>query len=326
VIDPNQIKSSDLLTVGIGQIEPIWLDRDKTIAKVCDYVERAGKAGCHFVAFGEAMIPGYPFWLERTDGARFNSPVQKELHAHYIDQSVQIDSDHLAPICKTASRHHVAVMVGCIERPASRGGHSLYCSLVYVDADGVIQSVHRKLVPTYEERLSWSPGDGHGLRVHSIGAFTVGGLNCWENWMPMARTALYAQGEDLHVAVWPGGVHNTSDITRFIALESRSFVLSASGLLRRANVPLDVPHRELILMDESEFLANGGSCLAAPNGDWIIEPVVGREELLVATIDQQRDRQERQLIDQAGHYARPDVLQLSVNRQRQSVLSTIECD
>jgi hypothetical protein len=95
--------------------------------------------------------------------------------------------------------------MGCIERAADRGGHSIYASLIYIDPNGTIRSVHRKLMPTYEERLTWSPGDGHGLRVHSIGPFTLGGLNCWENWMPLARAALYGQGEDLHVAIWPGG-------------------------------------------------------------------------------------------------------------------------
>jgi nitrilase len=111
-------------------------------------------------------------------------------------------------------------VLGCIERPVDRGGHSLYASLVYIDSDGVIQSVHRKLMPTYEERLTWSPGDGHRLRVHKLGAFTVGGLNCWENWMPLVQASLYGQGEDLHIAIWPGGVHNTHNITRFIAFES----------------------------------------------------------------------------------------------------------
>ena len=128
--------------------------------------------------------------------------------------------------------HHIAVIVGRVERAEDRGGHSLYCSLVLIDSQGIIQSVHRKLVPAYEERLTWAPGDGHGLRVHHLGAFTIGGPDCWQNWMPLARAALYAQGEDVHVAVWPGSARNTSDITQFIAKEGRSYVLSASGLMR----------------------------------------------------------------------------------------------
>ena len=208
---------------------------------------RAADQGCHLVAFGEALLPGYPFWIERTDGARFNSPMQKEIHAHYMHQAVQIEAGHLAPLCDLAARRDIAVILGIIERPQDRGGHSLYASLVYIDAQGTIGSVHRKLMPTYEERLTWSPGDGHGLRVHRLGTFTVGGLNCWENWMPLARASLYGQGEDLHVAIWPGGLHNTQDLTRFIAAESRSYVISASGLMRLSDFPPKTPYYAAIV-------------------------------------------------------------------------------
>jgi nitrilase len=211
-------------------------------------------------------------------------------------------------------------MLGCIERPADRGGHSVYASLVYIDAQGAIQSVHRKLMPTYEERLTWAAGDGHGLRTHRLGPFIVGGLNCWENWLPLARAALYGQGEDLHVAVWPGSVGNTKDITRFMALEGRSYVLSVSGLMRVTDIPADTPHRSIIAAGSSEILAGGGSCIAGPDGEWVVAPVANEERLIVATLDHRRVREERQNFDPAGHYARPDVLQLRVNRQRQSTI------
>ena len=207
-----------------------------------------------------------------------------------------------------------------MERAANRGGHSLYCSLVYINEEGVIASVHRKLVPTYEERLVWSNGDGHGLRVHPLGAFTVGGLNCWENWMPLSRAALYAQGENLHIAVWPGKERNTTDITRHIARESRSFVISASGLLRKEDIPLSTPYYDEIVNSCPQVPANGGSCLAGPDGKWVIEPVTDREDLLTATIDHKEVRRERQNFDPSGHYSRPDVVQLRVNRKRQNLI------
>ncbi len=316
--------STDNLKVGIAQIAPVWLDREQTLTKIVEYVKLAAGEGCQLVAFGEALLPGYPFWIERTDGARFNSPVQKEIYAHYLDQAVQIEAGHLEPLCDAAAQLQIAVVVGCIERAQDRGGHSLYCSLVYVDPQGVIQSVHRKLMPTYEERLAWAPGDGHGLRVHRLGAFTVGGLNCWENWMPLVRAAMYAQGEDLHVAIWPGGIHNTLDITRFIAKEARSFVISASGLMRKGDFPPETPHLDLILSNSSDLLANGGSCIAGPDGEWVVEPVVGEEKLIVATIDHKQVRAERQNFDPAGHYARPDITQLTINRKRQSTLTIVE--
>lgn len=315
---------SDLLTIGIAQIAPIWLDREGTSIKIMGFLEKAAANDCDLVVFGEGLLPGYPFWIERTNGAVFNSPVQKEIHAHYLSSAVQIEAGHLDGICDLACEKQLAVMLGCIERPVDRGGHSVYASLVYIDPNGEITNVHRKLVPTYEERLTWSPGDGHGLRTHQLGAFTLGGLNCWENWLPLARAALYGQGEDLHVAVWPGGVHNTQEITRFIAREARSFVVSVSGIMRIDDIPDDTPHRQAILSNASDTFANGGSCIAGPDGKWIVEPFINEEKLVVTTIDHQHIREERHNFDPAGHYSRPDVLQLTVNRQRQNTLRILD--
>ncbi len=315
---------SEGLTVGIAQISPVWLNRSRTLEKIIEHVTAAANEDCQLVVFGEALLPGYPFWIEHTDGARFNSPLQKEIHAHYLQNAVQIEAGHLNGLCEAAADQRIAVVLGCIERAIDRGGHSLYAALIYIDPSGVIGSVHRKLMPTYEERLTWSPGDGHGLRVHSLGPFTVGGLNCWENWMPLARAALYGQGEDLHIAIWPGGIHNTRDITRFIAMEARSYVVSASGLMRKTDFPPETPNLEAILGKCPDMLANGGSCIAGPDGDWIVEPVVDKETLIVATLDYKPVLMERQNFDPAGHYARPDVTRLTVNRQRQNTLKIVD--
>ena len=315
---------SKLLTVGLAQIAPCWLDRERTLEKVTAWVEGAADAGCGLVAFGEALVPGYPFWVELTDGARFNSPLQKEIFAEYAHQAVQPEAGHLDGICAAAARRKIAVYLGCIERAVLRGGHSLYCSLVFIDAGGRIASVHRKMMPTYEERLVWSAGDGHGLRTHELGPFHVGGLNCWENWMPLSRTALYAQGEDLHIAVWPGSERNTRDITRFIALEGRSYVASVSGLMRRVEIGGDSEWRRGMANAAPEVLANGGSCLAGPDGKWVIAPAGGEETLLTATLDFRRVLEERQNFDAAGHYARPDVTRLEVDRRRQNVAEFVD--
>ncbi len=315
---------TDFLTIGFAQIAPVWLDRERTLEKVLHWAGEAGRQGCQMLAFGEALVPGYPFWVELTDGARFNDARQKELFAHYARHAVQIEAGHLDGLRAAAARYGMAIYLGCIERPADRGGHSLYASLVYIDPQGGVGSVHRKLMPTYEERLVWSAGDGHGLRVHRLGAFTVGGLNCWENWMPLPRAALYAQGEDLHVAVWPGSVHNTRDITRFIAKEGRSYVLSVSGLLRREDILEHVPYADQIRAASREVLADGGSCLAGPDGEWLIEPLEGEEGLRLAVVEHPRVLEERQNFDPAGHYARPDVTRLLVNRERQGTLKLVD--
>ncbi len=317
-------EQSKNLKVGIAQISPVWLNRELTLDKITEYVGSAAQKDCELIVFGEALLPGYPFWIELTDGAHFNSSVQKEIHAHYLQNAVQIEAGHLNRLCEAATQHRIAVVLGCIERALDRGGHSIYASLIYIDSGGIIRSVHRKLVPTYEERLTWSPGDGHGLRVHNIGPFTLGGLNCWENWMPLARAALYGQGEDLHVAIWPGGIHNTNQITRFIAMEARSYVISASGFMRKTDFPPDSPHLEAILKECPDILANGGSCIAGPDGEWVVEPVIDKEDLIVAVLDYESVLKERQNFDPAGHYSRPDVTQLTVNRQRQTTLKIFD--
>ncbi len=309
---------SEILNVALAQIAPVWFDREMTLAKVCERINEAADKGCDLVIFGEALVPGYPFWLEYSNITAFNSSFHKEFHAEYLNQAVCIERGDLTRACDIARDREIAVYLGILERPLDRGGKSVYASLVYIGKKGEIGSVHRKLMPTYDERMTWAIGDGHGLRVHSLEAFTVGGLNCWENWMPLARTALYAQGEDLHIAVWPGSIRNTKDITRFIALESRSYVASVSSLMRKSDLPADLLNIDTIIANAPEFLADGGSCVAGPDGEWVVEPFCSEEKLLIATIDHKRIREQRQNFDPSGHYSRPDVLQLNVNRQRQT--------
>ena len=288
------------------------------------WIGDAADEGCDLVAFGEALLPGYPFWVERTGGAAFESDLQKSLFAHYVSQAVCIEDGDLQPVCEAAYKGNIAVYLGVMERAANRGGHSLYCSMVFIDASGKIGSVHRKLMPTHEERLVWAIGDGNGLRTHKVGPFTVGGLNCWENWLPLPRAALYAQGEDLHVAIWPGNIRNTEDITRFIARESRSYVVSVSGLMRRSDIDPSLPHAELLIETADDVMADGGSCVAGPDGEWVLEPVTGSESLSVVEIDHTRVLEERHSLDVVGHYSRPDVTRLVVNRERQATAEFID--
>jgi len=310
--------SDSSITIGLAQIAPVWLQRDATLDKLVTWIADAAAKECDLVAFGEALVPGYPFWVERTEGAKFESGLQKELFAHYVREGVCIEDGDLDPVCKTARDHGIAAYLGVMERASNRGGHSLYCSMVYIDKTGAIRSVHRKLMPTHEERLVWAIGDGNGLRTHKLGAFTVGGLNCWENWLPLPRASLYAQGEDLHVAIWPGSIRNTEDITRFIARESRSFVVSVSGLMRRDDIDTSLPHADLLIDSADEVMADGGSCVAGPDGEWVLAPVTGAESLSVVEIDHLRVLEERHSLDVVGHYSRPDVTRLVVNRKRQT--------
>jgi len=308
------------LKVALAQIAPVWLDKKGTIAKIEATILEAVKNESELVIFGEALLPGYPFWLALTGGAEWNTKINKELHAHYVRNSIQIELGDLESICQLAKENTLAMYLGVMERPQDRGGHSIYASLVYINPLGEIKSVHRKLQPTYDERLTWAPGDGNGLQVHPLKKFTVGGLNCWENWMPLPRAALYGQGENLHIAVWPGSLHNTKDITRFIARESRSYVVSVSSMMSREDFPKHTPYMDKILEKAPDVLANGGSCIAGPDGEWVLEPVVNKEGVLYHTLDFNRVYEERQNFDPVGHYSRPDVTKLVVNRSRQSTV------
>ena len=308
------------LRIALAQIAPVWLNKEKTIEKISGCILEAANQNADLIVFGEGLLPGYPYWLGLTNSTKFDSPVQKEIHAHYARNSIVIENGDLEGICKMAKSKKIAIYLGTIERATDRGGHSLYCSLIYINKKGKIKSVHRKLQPTFDERLTWSPGDGNGLRVHSLKQFTVGGLNCWENWMPLPRAALYAQGENLHIAVWPGSEHNTKDITRFIAREGRVFVVSVSSLMRKDDFPKHTPHYNEIIKNAPEVLSNGGSCIAGPDGEWIVPPILHKEGVFINDIDYNKILEERQNYDAVGHYSRPDITKLIVNRERQSVI------
>jgi nitrilase len=247
---------------------------------------------------------------------RFNKEETKAAYAAYLDAAVELDGPELEQITTAARDLDIFIYLGVAERKAG----SVHATLVAIDPEHGIVSAHRKLMPTYGERTVWATGDGHGLRVHDVEGLRVGGLNCWENWMPLTRQAMYAAGEEVHIAAWPGSAAMTADIPRFIALEGRVWVILASGLLSAEDVPTDFPYYDLIAEKPAGFL-NGGSCIAAPDGSWVIAPIADEERLLATDIDRDTVHRARQTFDPAGHYTRPDVFDLQVNRRRLDVIT-----
>ncbi len=295
-----------MIRVAAIQIAPVFLDARKTWDKLSKYIDEAASNGAELVTWGETLIPGYPVWVSSTGGAKFNDPIQKKLYAKYWSEAIHLgNSEIFKEMKESAKRNNVMLMGGILEKE----GGSTYCTLITIGPSGELLGRHRKIKPTYEERLVWADGDGVGLKTYPIKGTRVGGLNCWENWLPLARAALHQQEEVIHVAVWPGSIGLTKDITRFIALEGRSYVLSVSGLIR----PTDFSH----LTDEEfpvkktlasrEKIQNGGTMIVDPTGKIVAGPLIDEEGILYHDVDPLVAIQERQNLDISGHYSRFDI-------------------
>jgi nitrilase len=315
------------MRIAAAQARPAWLDPDATTRVVVDHLQRAATDGVDLLAFPETFLSGYPVWVSRTGGAAFEDAAQKRAYAAYLEAAVTLDGPHVAEVVAAARDLGVFTYLGITERGVAHARGTVFATLLAVDPLRGLVSAHRKLRPTYEERLVWGAGDGHGLRVHEHRSVRVGGLNCWENWMPQARHALYAGGEDVHVSVWPGSSRLTRDITRFVALEGRVYSLAAGALLSMDDIPRDFPlYGELLAAEEEHgpLSYDGGSAIAGPDGEWLVEPVSGKEAIVTAEVDPARVREARQSFDPTGHYARPDVFRVQVDRRRLSAAEFLD--
>lgn len=304
------------MKIAAAQIRPVWLNKAATVAKVIETIKQAAAEEIDLVAFPEAFVSGYPFWLCRTDAASFGDPAQSDAYARFLDASMEADSTEVKQIVEASRDHGVSVFLGFNERGGSIGRGTLYCSLLKIDANEGLLGVHRKLMPTHDERLCWGPGDAHQLRTHRIAGVQVGGLCCWENWMPMARFALYCGGEELHISLWPGNAVVAEGIVSATAREGRVWSLSVHGLLSMSDIPDDFPFKAELVAEGYDIIFNGGSSLAAPDGTVVIPPSPGVEGLISHTIDVKKVYENRQLFDVTGHYYRPDIFNLQIRGDR----------
>jgi nitrilase len=301
---------------------PVFLNRQATLDKMLSHIAEAARNGASLCAFPEVFLSGYPAWLSLTGGARFNDDRQKEVYATLLDQAVRLDGPEIRALEEAAREHNIFICAGISERGMSghQGNGTVYCTLAAIDPRHGLINAHRKLKPTYEERLAWGDGDGHGLRVLEHDGWRVGGLICWENWMPLARTALYAQGEQLHVSIWPGSPKLVEDNCRFVAMEGRVYVLAVCGVLRAHDIPDAFPLKREMLAQADTFY-RGGTSVYAPDGQLLAGPRLDEEGIIYADVDLNVVRRERQNFDPTGHYARPDVLKLHVDRRRRASVS-----
>lgn len=309
------------MRVAAVQAAPVFLDREATVGKVVTLIHEASAGGAQLVAFPETFVAGYPAWADFTNAAAFDHPDQKRAFAQYLNSAVDVDRGHLVDVVAAAAETDTFVYLGVAERSTSGG--SLYCTLVAIDPVAGIVGTHRKLKPTYGERMMWADGDGAGLVAHDFADTRLSGLNCWENWMPLARAAMYAQGPQIHVAVWPGSPEISHDISRFVAMEGRLFVISSGAVLRDEHLPKDFALRSE-MFDAHNRYASGGSIIVAPDGTVLAQAEEHDETILFADLDLALVREARQNFDPAGHYSRPDVLGLTVDRRRRDPATFID--
>jgi nitrilase len=312
--------SGPLLTVAAAQLGGPWLNASARLEVALEAIEVAAAAGAEVIGFPETYLSGYPLWVSRTDGASFDEPDQKASYAYYLEQAIEADGQEVRQLAEASSDLGINIVMGASERGSGEGTGTVWCSIFTIDAKDGLVGHHRKLMPTYDERLVWGQGDATGLVTHPVGAARLGSLSCWENWMPQARSALYAQGENVHLSVWPGSEKLTGDITRFIALEGRVFSVAVSGTASLDDIPDDFPLAQQLRATGTPFPFQGGTCIAAPNGEWLVPPVVGAEGVVVAELALDQVAHERLTLDPTGHYARPDVFRLSVQRHRRSLV------
>lgn len=292
--------------VAAVQATPVFLDREATIDKVVELTAKAAAEGAGLVAFPEAFVPAYPDWVWRTPAWR-----DRAFYEALAREAVDVPSAATDRIGEAARAAQAWVAVGVNER--SPNGGTLYNTLLYFAPDGSLAGRHRKLVPTGGERTVWGPGDGSTLPVFDTDFGRLGGLICWEHYMPLARAALYAQGVDVYLApTWDSGDCWQATM-RHVAREGRMFVVGTNSYLRGCDVPAGLPGRDALYGGAEDTMSRGGTVIVDPYGDVLAGPLYGEEGILYAEVDPALVRAARREFDPVGHYARPDVFSLTVD-------------
>jgi nitrilase len=297
-------------TVAAVQAAPVFLDRYATVQKACKLVAEAAKAGARIIVFPEAFVPAYPDWVWTLAPAE--SKALYGLYGELLDQSVAVPSPATEAIGQAARGAGAYVVIGVNEKNVEASGSSLYNTLLYFGADGRLLGKHRKLMPTAAERLVWAAGAGDTLEVFDTPYGKLGGLICWENYMPLARYAMYAWGTQIYVApTWDRGEPWLSTL-RHIAKEGRTYVIGVCMALHRDDIPDRYEFKERY--GDRTWINPGDSAIVGPDGEFLAGPAHEEQTILYAEIDMPQLERSKWMLDVAGHYARPDVFQLTVNR------------
>ncbi len=312
MIVPNVIRAA------IIQARAPYYDLPRCLEKACALISEAARNGAQLITLGETWFPGYPAWLDYAPAAAlWDHGPTKSVYARLCENSMMVDGPELLRLRRLAKELEVVLALGINERVLKgRGNRSLYNSLLIIDADGELLNHHRKLRPTFSEQMLWAQGDGAGLKAADTAVGRVGGLICWEHWMPHARQALHLSNETVHLALWPAVKESHLLASRHYAFEGRSFVLAAGSILSVADMPEEFELDAGLRAQPETLLLHGGSAIIGPDGAFLVEPVQNLETILYADLDPRRILEEQMTLDVTGHYARDDIFSFDVNRTR----------
>ena len=299
--------------VAVIQKPPVVLDREKTLSSILQSVDEAVREGATLLVFPEAHLPGYPTWIWRLRPGG-DMALSGELHAKLRQNAVNLSGSDLAPLLEAAAKHQVTIVLGLHEIDQQYSGTTLFNTVVVIGPAGTILNRHRKMMPTNPERMVWGMGDATGLRVVDTPAGRLGCLICWESYMPLARYALYAQNIEIFVnPTWDYGETCLATM-RHIAKEGGCWVIATATALQGSDIPADFPERDKLFAPD-EWINDGAAVVIKPTGAVAAGPLNRKKEILYADIDVEDARRARRSLDVGGHYARPDIFSLSVNRK-----------
>lgn len=309
-------KTNQSVRVAVVQAASVIMDRDATIEKAISLIRQASEKGAKIVVFPEAFIPAYPRGLSFGTIIGSRSDDGRRDWYRYWENSIPVPGEATELLGKAAREAGVYLIIGVIERDIEYSGGTLYCSVLFFGPDGVLLGKHRKLKPTAAERIVWGEGDGSTLPVFDTPYGKIGALICWENYMPLARAAMYAQGVQLYIAPTADARESWQSTIRHIAMEGRCFVLSCNQYVTKDMYPNDLACSN-DLETSPEVMSNGGSAIVDPLGNYAAEPVWGKEEMIIADLDMKQIAYSQFDFDPVGHYARPDVFKLVVYKEKQ---------
>lgn len=303
------------IKVGLAQYAPVHFDKEACLKKLRNIIKEGASQGVQLLAVGETWLSGYPSWLDYgTNISQWDSPELKQAFIEMFESSITVPGAETKEIAQLAAKHKMGIVLGINEKVDNGPGNgTLYNSLLIFNEQGKLTVHHRKLMPTFTEKLLYGLGDGSGLEATPIHGARTGALICWEHWMPLTRQALHNSGEHIHIALWPN-VHEMLQLaSRHYAFESRSYVLAVGQLMKATDVPKGIKLAKEY-SDSEKLLLSGGSCIIGPNGKFIVEPIFDEEKLIVAELDISKVYGERMALDTSGHYNRPDIFKFKVKK------------